>query len=79
MKKEVRGFTKDSEYGVFNEELNYIREKYESKLLNIMEGYINDCIEENIEVSSADGMMYCLISQAITYARAKVTDEKKKK
>ena len=52
--------------------------KYENKLLSVMEEYINDCIEENIEVGSADGMMYCLMFQTLTDARMKATYENMK-
>lgn len=71
-------FTVDTWYGKTNEEMNELEAKTRERLAIVAEQFIKDCIDKNIEVSSADGFFYSLVFQQLTEARIKVTGGVKK-
>ena len=72
-------FTMDTWYGKMNPDTNEMEAKMRSQLSSTIEEYIRYCINNDMEVSSAEGFFYGLVFQQMAEARLKVVDDFKKK
>lgn len=74
----LKTITIDSINGEMNSEFELLEKKTRENLRSVINEYIKDCINNNIETCSADGFLFELIFQTITEQRLYISYERKK-
>lgn len=74
----MKTFTLDTWYGKDDPALKGIEDKARKAISAAAEQFIKDCISNDVEVSSAEGLFYNLVFQELTTARLKAVDEVRK-
>lgn len=72
-------FTTDATHGKMNPDTKEIEVKVREGLAKVTEQFVRDCINNDIEVCSAEGFFYGLVHQYLTESRLKVIDDFKNK
>lgn len=67
----MKTFSLDSLNGKMNTEIAWIENKTRERLHEIIEDFIKDCIENDIEVCSSDGFFIEMVFQELTMNRSK--------
>lgn len=73
----MKTFTNDSLLGKMNPETKWIEEKTRRQLRGVIEGYLNDCIENDVEMTSADGLFFEMVFQELVEIRSKEISKRK--
>ncbi len=75
----MKTFTLDSLSGEMNTEIKWIENKTRKQLQKVVEEFIKDCIENDIEVCSSDGFFIEMVFQELIMSRSKQVFEVSKK
>lgn len=62
-----------------NPDVEWIEIQTREKLREVIEDFTKNCIENDIEMSSSDGLFFELVMQEISMARAKQVSELRKR
>lgn len=74
----MQTFTLDSQYGEMNTNIKWIETKHREKLSKVIEEYTKDCMDNDVEMSSADGVFLEMVFQELTTSRLKLISKRKK-
>lgn len=75
---DLKLFTVDSTNGKCNPELQWLEQKLRNALSKVTDEYTKDCIDNNIEVCSSEGVFWGVAFQCLTESRIKNVCEKRK-
>lgn len=75
----MQTFTLDSNNGKMNPETRWIENKTRERLKEVIEEFVKDCIENDIEMCSSDGLFLEMVFQELTMSRSKQVYELSKK
>lgn len=71
----MKTFTLDSLNGKLNPDIQWIEAQTREKLREVINDYVKNCIENDIEMTSADGLFFEMVIQELTMSRVKQTVE----
>lgn len=75
----MKTFTLDSRGGKLNPDIEWIEIQTREKLREVVEDFTKNCIENDIEMSSSDGLFFGLVMQEMSMARVKQVSELRKR
>lgn len=75
----MKSFTLDSRVGKLNPDIEWIEKQTRKKLREVIEDFTKNCIENDIEMTSSDGLFFGLVMQEISIVRVKQVSELRKR
>lgn len=75
----MKTFTLDSRYGEISSEIRWIEDQTREKLNIVVNDFIKNCIENDVETTSASGLFFEMVFQELTMARTKQVSELRKR
>ena len=75
----MKTFTLDSRGGKLNPDIEWIKTQTREKLREVVNGFMMNCIENDVETTSTDGLFLEMVFQELTMARSKQVSELRKK
>lgn len=67
----MKTFTLDSRGGELNSEIKWIEEQTREKLKEVVDDFIKNCIQNDVEMTSTDGLFLEMVMQELIMYRSK--------
>lgn len=75
----MKTFTLDSRNGKLNPDIEWIETQTREKLRVVVNDFMMNCIKNDVEMTSADGLFFEMVMQELTMARSKHISEFRKR